>query len=973
MVASDSTFAALSPAIILAKIAALTLQVQQGQSLESLLEWVLADTRNLLQTDRVLVYRFLGEQDALVSSEAVGAAWHPLLGQRLYDPSFDDTWVTRYQQGQTTIADVHDGTLAPGSIPLFERLQVQASLVVPLCSQGRLWGCLIVHHCRSPREWQPLERQLLQQMALPLGAAIQQAALQQQSSVAKPLVAAWRRATRRAHRTDRGLPLSSRSLARATAAYGVAVLAVTMALGITLAFGSWLQVTPLQLFFVAVMVSAWYGGRGPGLLATVLSTLAANIFFIEPHSALILTNPRTGVQLGVFMLSALLISQLNESRRSAVRQAQAAKERLAVEVTLQRQAQVDLQRQAARQRLLTTIAQDLRRTLDLDQILQTTVTAVRQFLETDRVIIYRFNPDWSGHIIAEAVGDGWHSLLGRHITDTYFVSHQGHSAQVGGMTVTNDIYKANLAPCHLALLEQMQVRAALVVPILQDERPWGLLVAQHCRSPRHWAASEIALHQQLTTQIAIAIQQATLYQQAQLALAERQRAETALQQLNQSLEQRVQERTQALQQQAEQERLLRTIIQNIHRSLDLEETLSAVLSETRQALKADRVAVYQFHPDWSGSFVAESVGAEWVSLVQPEHPKVWADTHLQATQGGRYQHNEAFAVNDVWTIGYSPCHLELLEQFQARAYVVAPIILDNQLWGLLALYQNSAPREWQLWEVSLLQQLGIQMAIALHQAYAYQTAQLQVCELERLHQLKDDFLSTVSHELRTPMSSIKMATQMLEISLQPLGVLDDAANPIKRYLKILGEEGKRELALINDLLDLARLDAETEPLTLTTMALQHYIPHVAESFIARTQQQQQHLSFHLPDDLPAFTTDLPYLERILTELLHNACKYTPVGGTITVSAQAMPAALELRVSNTGVEIPATEYERIFTKFYRIPNSDPWKHGGTGLGLALTKKLTECLGGQIHVVSGSGQTTFVLTFKHGSVAVNRAEA
>jgi signal transduction histidine kinase len=91
-----------------------------------------------------------------------------------------------------------------------------------------------------------------------------------------------------------------------------------------------------------------------------------------------------------------------------------------------------------------------------------------------------------------------------------------------------------------------------------------------------------------------------------------------------------------------------------------------------------------------------------------------------------------------------------------------------------------------------------------------------------------------------------------------------------------------------------------------------------------------------------------------------------------VSAQATPAALELRVSNTGVEIPATEYERIFDKFYRIPNNDPWKHGGTGLGLALTKKLTESLGGQIHVESGGGQTTFVLTFGHGSVAVNRAE-
>jgi len=198
-----------------------------------------------------------------------------------------------------------------------------------------------------------------------------------------------------------------------------------------------------------------------------------------------------------------------------------------------------------------------------------------------------------------------------------------------------------------------------------------------------------------------------------------------------------------------------------------------------------------------------------------------------------------------------------------------------------------------------------------------------------------------------------------------LGILDNAANAINRYIKILREEGKRELMLINDLLDLARLDAGTEPLQLTTIALQHYIPHLAEAFIERTQQQQQHLVFHLPDHLPDFTTDLPYLERILTELLHNACKYTPAGETIRVSAQATPTALELCVSNTGVEIPVAEYDRIFDKFHRIPNNDPWKHGGTGLGLALVKKLTERLGGQIHINSGNGQTTFVLTFQYGS--------
>jgi signal transduction histidine kinase len=134
---------------------------------------------------------------------------------------------------------------------------------------------------------------------------------------------------------------------------------------------------------------------------------------------------------------------------------------------------------------------------------------------------------------------------------------------------------------------------------------------------------------------------------------------------------------------------------------------------------------------------------------------------------------------------------------------------------------------------------------------------------------------------------------------------------------------------------------------------------VAEPFIERVRQQNQTLTLDI-QDLPEIETDLSYLERILSELLNNACKYTPPQERITVSAHVEDEMFSLRVSNSGVEIAPAERDRVFDKFYRIPNSDPWKHGGTGLGLALVKKLAEHLGGSIRVESANQLTHFIVT-------------
>jgi PAS domain S-box-containing protein len=248
-----------------------------------------------------------------------------------------------------------------------------------------------------------------------------------------------------------------------------------------------------------------------------------------------------------------------------------------------------------------------------------------------------------------------------------------------------------------------------------------------------------------------------------------------------------------------------------------------------------------------------------------------------------------------------------------------------------------------------------------------EAAQAQFDEIESLNRLKDEFLSTVSHELRTPLTNMKMAIQMLGISLnKEQNFLLEMDKPqterskAARYFQILDNECDREINLINNFLDLQKLDNVAKPLVLETIELKQWLCRVLQVFKARNRNiSQQELQLNIAVNLPSLTCDPFSLERILIELLTNACKFSPPKAQITLSAELKSKEIQFQVINTGVEIPTTEIPLIFNKFYRIPTNDPWKQGGTGLGLALVQKLTLSLGGTIEVESQSNRTCFTI--------------
>jgi signal transduction histidine kinase len=418
-----------------------------------------------------------------------------------------------------------------------------------------------------------------------------------------------------------------------------------------------------------------------------------------------------------------------------------------------------------------------------------------------------------------------------------------------------------------------------------------------------------------------------------------------------------------VQYQTQRESLLEAIAQRIGQCEDLKTTLDETVRDLRRFLGCDRVLVYRLESNMSGVIAVEA-------SVTPSSllGRAIADPCFAKKYAERYKRRCIQVIEDIHAAGLDPCYIKLLASMEVRANIVIPILFKQELWGLLTAQQSNTPRQWQQTEIDLLKQVATHLEIAVQQAELQQQVEkLQVQleeqkkESEKLEHLKQEFLRTLSHELKTPIASIHLAIQTIENVLKQEGLLE--VEMIPQLLHILQKECRRESKLINDLLSLISLEAEIEPLTLIPIDLQSWLPTIVEPFRELASCHQQQLALNIANDLPLLETELADLEHILTELLNNACKFTPIGGTIVVSALKTADTVVLSVSNSGVEIAAIEQQRIFDPFYRIPNDDPWKYSGTGLGLALVQKLAKHIGALINVESTSHQTTFTLRFPH----------
>ena len=483
-------------------------------------------------------------------------------------------------------------------------------------------------------------------------------------------------------------------------------------------------------------------------------------------------------------------------------------------------------------------------------------------------------------------------------------------------------------------------------------------------------------------------------QQLETEIAQRQQAEVALEQANQNLETEIQQQTaelsialnnlqheiekhretiHSLQASAHREKAISIVIQKIRQSLDIPTIFQTTSQELRQTINCDRVVIYKFNPDWSGEFVAESVASGWKILVQEQendltlkqntvknenclkdvsNPNAIEDTYLQTEKGGIYSQGTKYrVVENIYQAEFTDCYIQLLENFQVKAYITVPIICSDKLWGLLACYQNSAPRQWRNPEINIVIQIGTQLGVALQQAELLAETQRKSLMLEKAliaaeaaNLAKSNFIASMNHELRTPLNAIIGFTELMNYD-------SSLSTQNQEFIEIINQAGEHLLQLINSILDISRIEAGKTTLKIASFDLFTLVNSLEKMFGLKASEKNLYLQFKWDLNVPQYIqTDEEKLRQVLINLLGNAIKFTDRGGvTLNISKTEDKNHLQFEVSDTGYGIAPEEIDKLFQAFEQTETGRRSKQG-TGLGLTISKQFVQLMGGNISVSS-----------------------
>lgn len=573
-----------------------------------------------------------------------------------------------------------------------------------------------------------------------------------------------------------------------------------------------------------------------------------------------------------------------------------------------------------------------------------------------------------------------------------------------------DILQRPVDPCHVEYLTKIGVQSSLVVPIVHQQNLWGLLASHHAQ-PKAISREQLQIVQTLADQVAIAISQSHLLSQSR----ERVRGEILINQISTLLHSplKVSEILQIA---------LEKVVQAVKgsggrlfvSSISGESDIEIYTYGSQPVLTESHPTVLEHYPFWQQLMTCEN------SFAQPSNvADYWRDLILSEEEAMRLRRravSQLFAFNDIYQ---EPQLVEVAPVFRPtriRSLLAMPLVYGDQCVGILSLFRDEIDtdilwagrydpderqdrvrnsfevwrelklgqaREWTDEEIEIISSVGTHLTMAVLQNRLYQCEYQQRVLVEMRNQelnkartvaeeasrLKSDFLSSTSHELRTPLAATLNYLKLLKEGFY------DNEEELKEYISVAYSSAENLVAIINDVLDIAKIEAGRMTLNSEWIDLPSLLAEQQNLF--RLESRQKGISLVIECEVERVYADLMKLRQVLSNLLSNAFKFTPSGEIrlqVIPETIVHPSRVKFSVTDTGIGIELTKQDMLFEPFVQADGSVKRRYGGTGLGLTVCKRLVELMGGEISLYSlGKGEGTSV-TFtlpQYGSLGISNS--
>ncbi len=621
----------------------------------------------------------------------------------------------------------------------------------------------------------------------------------------------------------------------------------------------------------------------------------------------------------------------------------------------------ELTRTLRQESLLNTVTNTIRSALDYRQILQAIVDTVGHMLEVDVCLLRPFQDEQladKGFIYQKTLSEEAGEQTPAEV-QTNNSSAMPLLAQTVWETrevqVIHDITDDERIHGNTPELRQRgeafaaaNICSSLVVPLICQQELMAVLALHQCSLPRFWGDDEVQLVLMVADQAALALSQAYAYEQVR-ALAKR-------------------------------EALINTITSAIRSSLDPQDIFAAITQQLGQALQVDGcvlslwteedefvqcVGLYDSfqqlenlhrHNLTQASSVPDNKSSSNHHPLPPRLPYSQASIQENPILQQMLQTHEPVVIGNV---SHSPSDVQGFDlplKMPARSLMFVPLLADGKCIGSITLHEGKKVRQWLSSDIDLAKAVAAQAAIAVQQSHLYQKTRQQAERLLELDKQKTEFFQNISHEFRTPITLIQGPLESAVAAGEGLSYSQSA---------IALRNSRRLLRLVNQLLDLQRLDAGRMQPSFRPCDIVEFVSQIVESFRPYCEKKGLHLATQLDECSPVYL-DMEKFDKVVYNLLSNAMKFTPEGGTISVRLKSEHDRCILQVQDTGIGIVKEQIPHLFERFRQAEGSANRSYEGSGLGLALVKELVELHGGQVTVESVYGEgTTFSLWLVTGN--------